>query len=138
MTRTALLLAACVVASADIAGAAEPKFALPAGAGHRGVELPTTPGGGPAREMKVLLDTPSVKIAAITLRAGTVLEEHSAPVPVTIQALTGSGTVRIGEASEAISPGRMLFLAPGVPHAVVPEKGTDLVLLVHHLKGAAN
>ncbi len=131
MTRTAVFLAVSFLTSAHATLAAEGK---PATASHRGVDLPSASANGQAKEMKVLLDAPGVKIAAITLRGGTVLEEHSAPVPVTIQALKGTGTVRIGEASEKVGPDRLVYLAPGVPHSVVPDKESDLVLLVHHLK----
>jgi len=87
-----------------------------------------------AQEVKVLLDTPHVKLAMITLRDGKVLEPHSAPMPVTIQALRGRGVVAIGDAREVLGPERMVVLAPGVTHSVVPEGTSELVLLVHHMK----
>lgn len=88
----------------------------------------------PAQEVKILLDTPHLKLAMITLRDGKVLEEHSTPMPVTIQALRGRGTVQIGSAKEIVSTERMVMLAPGMKHAVVPEGKAELVLLVHHMK----
>ena len=107
----------------------------PRGPGYHAVALPTEAGTGPGREVKVLLETPHVKIATITLRGGTVLEEHSAPMPVTIQALRGTGTIRMGDARETLGADKMVTLAPGVPHSVTPEGKSDLLLLVQHLKG---
>ncbi len=134
MTRLVLLvlfssLFACAARAAD-----EPQ--RPAGPGYHGVTLPTEAGTGEGKEIKVVIDTPHVKIATITLRGGTVLEEHSAPMPVTISALQGSGTVKMGDKSEPVNAGHMVVLAPNVAHSVVPEGKTDLILLVHHMKPA--
>lgn len=126
-----LLMFAAVSAFAVAAVAAETERT---GAGYHAVTLPTEAGAGDPKEIKVVLDTPHVKLATITLRAGTVLEEHSAPMPVTIQSLAGTGTVKMGDKTETIGPGRMVFLAPNVAHEVVPEGKSDLVLLVHHIK----
>lgn len=98
------------------------------------VPLPDTAGDGPAKEHQVVLDTPFVKLVTITLRKGTALPEHAAPVPVTIQALSGNGTVITDGKPEKISPTSMILVAPGAKHEVKPEGQGDLVLLVHYLK----
>lgn len=74
-----------------------------------------------------------MKLVTIVLRKGTVLPEHRSPVPVTIQALQGAGTVTAGAERFRIDSTHAVVLAPNVPHAVEPDAGTDLVLLVHHL-----
>ena len=103
------------------------------------VALPLPIGAGAPKEAKELLDTPFVKLASITLRGGTVLPDHSAPVAVTIQALAGSGVVQFGDQQEKIAPGQMVLLAPGTVHSVIPDGKGDLVVLVHYLKqGAAD
>lgn len=102
---------------------------------HR-AELPQAPTGTDAKHVETLLDTPFVKVVSITLRAGKVLEAHTAPVPVTIQALSGSGVVRTGEKRDPVSPGHLVLVAPKAEHEVVPDDGQDLVLLVHYLKNA--
>lgn len=126
-----------------VAHAEEPNTAIPPSTDKRpryhGVDLASAPapaGKRPAQEVKVLLETPHVKLATITLRDGKVLEAHSAPTPVTIQALRGRGIVQIGDAREPISVDRMVVLAPGMKHAVVPDGKDELVLLVHHMKPA--
>jgi quercetin dioxygenase-like cupin family protein len=100
------------------------------------VALPTAPGAGQPKEVKELLDTPFVRLVSITLRGGAVLAEHSAPVAVTIQALSGNATVRTGAKKERIGAGQMLLIAPNAAHEVVPDGKADVVLLVHYLKVA--
>jgi len=103
------------------------------GARARVVELPAAPGAGQPRDVRVLVDEPALKLATIVLRQGTLLPEHHSPVPVTIQALQGAGTVTAGADRFRVDATHAVVLAPHVPHAVLPDPGTDLVLLVHHL-----
>jgi quercetin dioxygenase-like cupin family protein len=98
----------------------------------RTVELPDSGGDGPERDVKVLVDEPALKLVTIVLRKGTVLPEHHSPVAVTIQALHGAGTVTAGAETFRIDPAHAVVLAPAVPHAVQPDEGSDLVLLVQH------
>jgi quercetin dioxygenase-like cupin family protein len=115
---------------------AQPAPAL-GGPAARGVELLTVPGTGKPREVQVLVNEPALKLVTIALRGGTVLPEHQSLVPVTITAVEGSGTVITGGERFRIDAAHAVVLAPKVPHAVEPDAGTDLVLLVHHLGRAA-
>lgn len=101
--------------------------------------VPLTAGPGKPVDPRVIADNDNVKAVVINLRGGAVLPEHSTPHAVAIQALSGSGEMRISGATEKLSPGRLLLLEPGVPHDVRPDAGSDMVLLVLHLKktGAA-
>jgi quercetin dioxygenase-like cupin family protein len=132
LTLASLTLGACAHASHDAAphDAAPPALGGPAA---RQVDLPGAPGAGEPREVKVLVDEPALKLVTITLRGGTVLDTHHTAVPVTITALQGSGTVVAGAERLRLDATHAVVLAPGVPHAVEPDAGTDLVLLVHHL-----
>lgn len=100
------------------------------------VALPVPPVAGAPKETKELLDTPFVKLVSITLRGGTVLPDHAAPVAVTLQALTGSAVVKYGEKQEKIGPGQLVLLGPNTVHSVVPDGKGDVVILVHFLKMA--
>lgn len=132
LTLGGLALGGCAHASHDAAShdAAPPALGGPAA---RQVDLPGAPGAGEPREVKVLVDEPALKLVTITLRGGTVLATHHAAVPVTITALQGSGTVVAGAERLRVDATHAVVLTPGVPHAVEPDAGTDLVLLVHHL-----
>lgn len=103
----------------------------------RSLELPSQPGPGQPRELRVLLDEPVLKLASIILRAGTVLPLHDSKVPVVIMALEGQGVVVVGEERLPLDPAHAVYLEAKVPHAVEPAAGTDLVLLVHHLGRAS-
>lgn len=99
----------------------------------RAIGLSRPPGTGQPREVRVLVDEPALKLASIVLRGGTVLPTHHSAVPVTIIALQGSGTVVAGAERLRLDATHAVVLAPGVPHSVEPDTGTDLALLVHHL-----
>lgn len=96
--------------------------------------LPDPAGGTAPIEPRVILDAPHLKLVAIVLRDGTVLPEHTAPGPVTIQAVVGQGVARVGDEARPLDPTHMVVLAPLVPHAIEPAPGTDMVVLVHHLR----
>jgi quercetin dioxygenase-like cupin family protein len=126
----ALALGGCATQSTATAAHHALAFGGPAA---RVVDFPSAVGPGQPREVRVLIDEPALKLVTIVLRQGTLLPEHSAPIPVTIQALQGVGTVIAGTERFRIDPTHAVVLSASVLHAVQPDPGTDLVLLVHHL-----
>lgn len=114
---------------------AGPRARAPGGPPARGLDLPGVPGAGDAREVRVLVDDPALKLSTIVLRRGTTLPEHHSAVPVTIQALRGAATVVAGSTRLRVDAAHAVYLAAKTPHAVEPDAGTDVVLLVHHLGG---
>lgn len=131
LTLTVLGLTACAAAPA-----AEPHPHTPAvfaGPQVQLLERPSAATAGGPKEVRVLFDDPTLKLAAIVLKDGTALPEHHSAVPVTIQAVEGAGTVIAGGQRLRLDATHVVVLAPQVPHAVEPDPGTTLVLLVHHL-----
>lgn len=122
-------LAIPLVLGALDAAAAEP----PTGLHPVSVAAPAI--DGPGKEVAVVADLPFVKIVAITLRAGTALPEHTAPVPVTIQAAHGTATLTVAGVSTPLAAGAFVLLDPSTPHAVKPSGSGPVVVLVHHHKG---
>lgn len=133
---TVLGLAGCATQSAT-APHAQTAPPMTTGTGARTIELPGTPGEGKAREVRKLVESPVLKLASITLRGGTVLPEHHADVPVTIQALVGGGTLVTATERLRLDSTHAVMLDAKVPHSVEPDAGTDLVLLIHHLGAGA-
>ena len=134
----AVALVGCAPAAAPtpVGPASTPAAPAPAGTtgpAARQVELTAAGAGDQPREVRGLVDEPSLKLVTIVLRHGTALPAHRADVPVTIQALEGAGTVVAGGERLAIDRAHAVVLAAGVEHAVEPDPGADLVLLVHHL-----
>lgn len=99
------------------------------------IDLPTSAGDGKPIEVKVLVDNPALKIAVLTLRKGAVLPKHDAPVPVTIQAISGHGTIKVSGVEAPLSTSQMVYLDAKAPHEISPAKDTDLILMVHYLRG---
>lgn len=136
---TRLIFTTLAVAALSLGGCATPSAAHhhppapPSGPASRVVELPPSLSAGEPREVRVLVDEPALKLVSIVLRGGTVLPTHHSGVPVTITALHGSGTVVAGSERLRLDAGHAVVLAPNVPHAVEPDAGADLTLLVHHL-----
>lgn len=130
---SALALAACAStppAPSQPAPAPAPVAEVPR---SRVIELPTAVGPGQPKEARVLMNEAPLKLATIILRGGTVMPDHAAPVPVTILALAGAGVITVGDERLPVDAGHAVFLGPNVVHAVVPDAGADLVLVVHHL-----
>ena len=127
------LVAGLALGGCATQSAARPHTAAFGGPAARAVDLPVAQAPGPPREVRVLVDEPALKLASIVLRNGTVLPTHRSDVPVTIVALSGRGAVVVGAERLALDPAHAVVLAAGVPHAVEPDAGGDLVLLVHHL-----
>ena len=122
------LLAGALLATAAVAVAATPKGLHP-------VSVVTPAAEGSAKEIVVLADLPAVKIVAITLRAGTVLPDHSAPVPVTIQAAFGAATLTVDGVSTPLGQGAFVVLDANTTHKVTPADSSPVTVLVHHHKG---
>lgn len=127
---------ALTVSSSSVYAAPGPGPKGPPGPGYHEVTLATVAGQGEAVESKVLLETPHLKLASVILRQGATLAEHSAPMQVSIQALAGTGTVKLADGKTMrVEAGKMIVLAPSMAHSVIADEKTDLILLVHHLKG---
>lgn len=98
--------------------------------------LALSPPQAPKPVVEVLLDHPSTKVVQITLAPGAPLPTHTTPVDATVVALSGSGTVVIGDKKVPLARHATVFLPKRVPHAVLNTGAGPLVLLVHHLKAA--
>jgi len=103
------------------------------GAGFHVVTLPTGAQASERVETRVLLETAHLKLASVSIPRGGLLPPHSAPNSVSLQALSGSGEVRMAGVSERIDGSRMIVLAPGVEHEVRAAADSRLVLLLHHV-----
>lgn len=106
-----------------------------AGGTPRLVTLPELGADGEPREVRVLVDNSDLKLVMITLRDGTELSTHTAPVPVTIHVLEGAGTASSGKEQLRYERGAIWLLEADQPHAIKPDAGVTMVLLVHYLVG---
>jgi len=88
-------------------------------------EVPITPDGTLSR---VLHRDDRLRLVGFAFDAGQELTEHTAAVPVVIQAITGALDVTAGGETVRLTPGGWLTLAASEPHTVFAV-GPSVLLL---------
>lgn len=83
---------------------------------------------GQDKQVDLLFNGPRRRIVQITLRNGGKLERHTAAVPITIQCVTGSGTLTAGEKQVPLSMGVLVTLEPNVPHEITAGPAVSILL----------
>lgn len=71
---------------------------------------------------------PDLRVVILTFTAGHVLKEHSAPFPLTMQALDGELVVRTGKTVSTLTPGALLRLDAALLHEVEAISESRLML----------
>lgn len=99
----------------------------------RALDLAPASGDGPVTP-RVVYEDDDVKIAVVSIKAEATMEEHATPIPVTVQALSGAGTLTVEGAPFPLEPGAFLHLDANAPHALRAEGEDPLVVVVHYLK----
>jgi quercetin dioxygenase-like cupin family protein len=98
------------------------------------VQLATTIGEGPDQEVRKLHQGAWTQLMQITLRNGKTLTTHQAKEAVTIQCVSGEGTLVVdGSERIALTPGVVVLLEPNIPHAV--ESAPAVSVLVTRFLG---
>lgn len=101
---------------------------LIAGEEMKQVAVKTTIGEGADQEVTKIYDSDWTKLVQITLRNGKTLERHSAKEAVTIQCISGEGTLVLEGSRIPLKAGVIVPLEPNVPHSVeTPEAVSVLV-----------
>lgn len=101
--------------------------------GYHVVDLPARSPTGDRTQTEVLLETAHLRLTRVFIPRGGALPTHAAPHQVSVQALFGSGELRVGDVPVRIDPEHLLVLAPGTDHSVKADAGSDLTLLIHHV-----
>src|SRR5260221_8849137 len=94
----------------------------------KSIQLPHQIGDGKDREVRTLFADRWRKLALIQLRRGAVLDDHSARFPITIQALAGNGTLRIGDEAYELSSGVVVPVDAHVVHRVHAEPAVAILV----------
>jgi quercetin dioxygenase-like cupin family protein len=92
------------------------------------VSMPTVIGEGTDQEVTKLYESPWTRLVQITLRNGKTLATHKAAEPVTIQCVSGKGTLKVGETRIALEPGVIVPLEPNVAHAVESSPAVSVLV----------
>jgi quercetin dioxygenase-like cupin family protein len=86
--------------------------------------------GASGRRAETLIKSDGLRVVLVTLRAGVALHEHTAPGPITIQAVRGRFTVTIGEEERTLASGDLIAIAAKVRHAVRADDGGAFLLTI--------
>jgi len=78
---------------------------------------------------KTLVDCPKSKIVWFGMKTGQSISGHAVGTPATIQVLSGTGTIRLGETDHEGKRGSFFYMPPGLFHAL--SSTDDLVFLLH-------
>jgi quercetin dioxygenase-like cupin family protein len=98
--------------------------------------LPSEIGVGKDREIQILLADRWRKLVLIRLRRGALLADHSARVPITIQAVVGKGILHVGDAADDLVPGVIVPVDASVLHSV--QANPDVAILVSFFRQAGS
>ena len=92
--------------------------------------LQTTIGPGKEKQIEQLFSGPRRKIIQITLRDSAILDAHKAAVPITIQCIAGSGTLRVDDGGESIElkPGILVTIEPNVVHEINASPAVSILV----------
>ena len=77
---------------------------------------------------RALLTAPSLRVTLFHFAAGQELSEHTTPARALIQVLAGRCEFTLPTGKQALAPGDLLHLPPGLPHAVHATE--DVTLLI--------
>ncbi len=89
------------------------------------------PGPGEShRRAETLVKTDRLRVVLITMRAGATLHDHTAPGPITIQALQGRIRVSVNDDVHEMASGTMIAIEANMIHAVeAVEDGAFLLTI---------
>lgn len=91
--------------------------------------LRTEVGEGNDKQIDTLFDGPRRKIFQITLRNGATLDAHKVPMPITIQCVAGSGTLKVANAGVVeLKPGALVTIEPDTMHEVTGQPSVSILL----------
>ena len=96
--------------------------------------LPGEINDGKDREVQTLLADRWRKLVVIHVRHGSLLADHSAKVPITIQTLAGRGRLRVAGEEHLLVPGVLVPVDAEVIHSVEGEP--DVAILVSFFRQA--
>jgi len=96
---------------------------------HTEVALPEQ-----AFKLKPIFQDKDVKAVLFHFLAGSELAEHTAPMPIIIQVVSGQGRITIGSDSIKAKPGTWVHVAPDVPHSINATE--NLIMLLTLIKSA--
>ncbi|MDO8309990.1 MAG: cupin domain-containing protein [Actinomycetota bacterium] len=84
-----------------------------------------------------VLKEPGARLVLFSFDAGEELSEHTAAMPVLLQAVSGRMSVTTADATASLVPGDALYLEAREPHSVLAEEPSKLLLTMLDPRGGA-
>ena len=84
------------------------------------------------RQSVVLLDNPNTKVILFSFAAGGGLAEHVAPFDATIQVISGTASLTVGDESVDGKPGTWIQMVAKTPHSI--QAKTPVMMLLTLVK----
>ena len=91
------------------------------------IQLPLG-GGLSTSRTTTLVKTDQLELIRLVLPGGKVIPIHKAPGAMTVQCLEGRVTFTAAGDSQVLTPGSLVYLKPGEPHAVTALEPSSLLL----------
>jgi len=79
-------------------------------------------------QTRTLVKTESLEVIRMVLPAGKEIAEHKARGDITVQCLVGKVDFQVGNDSHELTPGMLLYLEAGTPHALRAIEESALLL----------
>ncbi|MDQ7025123.1 MAG: cupin domain-containing protein [Anaerolineae bacterium] len=74
----------------------------------------------------------------LTIPTGHTIKEHVSPQILTLQIISGMGSVTVGNETHTVSRGAWFYIAPNIPHEIVSNETLTVLLSMYTLPEAAN
>lgn len=96
----------------------------------RPAEVITLPLGGelPSAKTTTLAKTAELELIRLVLPAGKEIPTHKAAGEITVQCLEGRVTLKTDHTTQELTPGKLLYLLAGEPHAVIAHEDSSLLV----------
>lgn len=86
--------------------------------------------GEAGRRAETLIKTDRLRVVLVTMREGSVLHDHTAPGPITVQALRGHFHVHVDGEQRDVPAGTLTAIAANTVHAVHAINGGAFLLTI--------
>jgi len=84
--------------------------------------------GAEGQSARTLIRTDDLRVVLVVLKAGKTISEHHARVTASVQALSGSIRLRIGDKEHVLTPNSLLVMGSDLPHNVVADTDSAFLL----------
>jgi len=83
-----------------------------------------------ATTSRVVVNNPLLRVVVFAFDAGELLTEHTSPRAVVVQLIDGAIRFSVGGVEHAMTPGDVIYLAPGERHSLVADAPSHLSLVM--------